>query len=154
MSDIKLSPKHGVNPTIPVCFWCGKDKNKVALMGKIDKEDSEAPHRLIMNYDPCDACSELFSRGIHVIGASTHPIVPTMFPIIDDGNTKLYPTGTMFVASEDWTKEFLKANHQENMIDNVLAKKKLVMPDSIVSEIVKDSKENDETQSEVDNEDN
>lgn len=33
MSGIKLSPKYGVNPTIPVCFWCGKEKNEIALMG-------------------------------------------------------------------------------------------------------------------------
>lgn len=25
--EITLSPKYGVNPTIPVCFWCGEEKN-------------------------------------------------------------------------------------------------------------------------------
>lgn len=44
MSSIKLSPKHGVNPTIPVCFFCGKPKNEIALMGRMGgKEDIEAP---------------------------------------------------------------------------------------------------------------
>ena len=44
MSDsIKVSPKHGLNPTIPQCFWCGKDKSEIALLGKMDKEDSPAP---------------------------------------------------------------------------------------------------------------
>jgi hypothetical protein len=140
MSDIKISPKHGVNPTIPVCFWCGKDKDEIALMGKIDKEDSEAPRRLIMNYDPCDKCKALFSRGIQVIGASNSPIVPSMFPIVDDGTIKLYPTGSMFVATEDWAQRFLTANHQEHMIEQVLTKKMLIMPESVVSEIVKESK--------------
>ena len=140
MSDIKLSPEHGVNPTIPVCFWCGKDKNEIALMGKIDKNDSEAPRRLIMNYEPCDACKELFSKGIQVIGASAEPVIPSMFPIINDGNVKLYPTGTMFVGSEDWAIRFLTANHQESMIDDILEKKMLVMPDSVVTEIIKESK--------------
>lgn len=44
MSSIKISPKHGVNPTIPVCFFCGKPKNEIALMGRMGgKEDIEAP---------------------------------------------------------------------------------------------------------------
>ena len=136
---IKMSAKHGLNPTIPVCFWCGKDKEEIALMGKIDKEDSEAPRRLIINYEPCDKCKELFDKGVQVIGASNHPLTPTMFPIVNDGNVKLYPTGTMFVAPEQWIREFLTANHQEGMIDSVLKKKVLIMPDSIVSEIVKES---------------
>jgi hypothetical protein len=28
--SIKLSPKHGVNPTICTCMWCGKPKNEIA----------------------------------------------------------------------------------------------------------------------------
>ena len=33
--SIRLSPAHGVNPTIPICFWCGNEKNEIALMGKL-----------------------------------------------------------------------------------------------------------------------
>ena len=48
MSDsIKISPKHGVNPTIPRCFFCGKEKNMVALLGRIPKH--HATVSLIMN---------------------------------------------------------------------------------------------------------
>lgn len=35
---IKISPKYGLNPTIPVCFWCGKQKNEIALMGRMSKK--------------------------------------------------------------------------------------------------------------------
>lgn len=141
MSDsIKLSPKHGLNPTIPICFWCGKDKNEVALMGKINKKDSEAPRRLIINYDPCDKCKELFDKGIHVIGVTEEPIVKGMFPIINDGKVTLYPTGSMFVATKEWAEDFLKANNQEGMIEEVLKKKTLIMPDAFVTEVVKESK--------------
>lgn len=141
MSDsIKLSPKHGVNPTIPVCFWCGGDKNEIALMGKIDKEDSEAPRRLITNYEPCDKCKELFSKGVHVIGVTEQPMAQGMFPIVNDGKNTFYPTGSMFVAPEEWIREFLTANEQTSMIDDVLEKKTLLMPDAIVNQIVNDSK--------------
>ena len=134
--SIKLSPNHGVNPTIPMCFWCGKDK----LLGKIDRKDSEAPRKLIMDYEPCDKCKELFSKGVHVIGVTEKPIIEGMFPIVDDGKITLYPTGSMFVATEDWTERFLKANEQEGMIEEVLKKKVFIMPDEIVNEIVKESK--------------
>lgn len=138
-NNIKLSPEHGVNPTIPVCFWCGKEKNEVALLGKIDKEDFEAPRRVILNYEPCDKCKKLFGKGIHVIGVTEEPIVPGMFPIVDDSRAKLYPTGSMFIAPEDWVKDFLTVNERENMIEEVLAKKSLLMPDHIVCQIVDES---------------
>ena len=59
MSDsIKLSPKYGVNPTIPCCFFCGKEKNEIALLGKVGKrdEDIEAPMHMVIDYEPCDEC--------------------------------------------------------------------------------------------------
>ena len=141
MSDsIKISPKHGVNPTIPVCFWCGGDKNEIALMGKIDKEDSEAPRRLITNYEPCDKCKALFSKGVHVIGVTEQPMAQGMFPIVNDGKNTFYPTGSMFVATEDWAVRFLEGNEQEHMIDNVLQKRVFLLPDEFVTEMVKDVK--------------
>lgn len=30
---IKFSPKHGLNPTIPVCFFCGQQKMKLLSWG-------------------------------------------------------------------------------------------------------------------------
>ena len=50
-AGIKLSPKHGLNPTIPVCFWCGEERNEVALLGRIGDgrkhEDFEAPRYMV-----------------------------------------------------------------------------------------------------------
>lgn len=139
-NEVKLSPKHGVNSTIPICFWCGKEKNEVALLGQINKEDSEAPRRVIMDYEPCEQCKELFSMGIHIIGVSTEPIVETMFPIVNDDNIKLYPTGSMFVSTEEWVTSFLTANNQQSMLENVLSSRVLMLPDTIVTEIIDDSK--------------
>ena len=143
-NSIKLSPKYGVNPTIPICFWCGQEKNEVALMGKIEdsrkKEDIEAPKHCIINYEPCDKCKELFAKGIHVIGVVNQPITEGMFPIVNDDKQTLYPTGSMFVATEDWAKRFLTANKQEKMIDDVLEKKVLLIPDEIVVSMIKEHK--------------
>lgn len=143
-NDIKLSPKYGVNPTIPICFWCGQEKNEVALMGKLGDsrkgEDIEAPRHCITNYDPCDKCKELFSKGIHVIGVTSQPIVQGMFPMVNDGQQTLYPTGSMFVGTEDWVTRFLTANQQEAMIEDVLAKKVLLLPDELVVDMIKEMK--------------
>lgn len=69
--SIKVSEKYGVNPTIPVCFFCGEEKNEVALLGKITnkrtKEEIEAPTRMVLDYEPCDKCKEAWSKGVAII---------------------------------------------------------------------------------------
>jgi hypothetical protein len=44
--DIKLSPQHGVNPSIGVCFYCGEDSGEIILPGRL-KGDVEAPRRAV-----------------------------------------------------------------------------------------------------------
>ena len=44
---IQVSPKHGLNPTIPVCFWCGKERGEVALLGRLPG-DAEAPKNVVL----------------------------------------------------------------------------------------------------------
>lgn len=155
--NIKVSPKHGVNPSIPTCFWCGNPKKELALMGRMDKKDSKAPKYIVLDYEPCDECKKLFSNGIHVVGCSNEPTAKGQFPMLDSESVKLYPTGAMFVAKEEWVKDFLKANDSEDMIPDVIEKKVLLMPDSIVNEIVSESKKLDnieDTEEETQNEDN
>lgn len=36
--SIKMSKKHGLNPCIPICVFCGKEKNELALLGRL-KDD-------------------------------------------------------------------------------------------------------------------
>ena len=143
MGSIPLSPKHGVNPSMSMCFWCGKEKNEIALLGKL-KGDKEAPPKIVVDYEPCDVCKELFSQGIQIAGFTEEPLVPGMFPIVQTETMTLYPTGCMFVASEEWTKGFLTANEQESMIDSVLNKRQLLLPNQVVMDIVKDIKQEDE----------
>ena len=155
--SIKLSPNHGLNPTIPVCFWCGKEKNEVALMGKMDKQDSAAPKHLVVDYEPCDTCKELFSKGIHVIGVTPKPIAQGQFPIMQ--NPEMFPTGSMFVAPREWMKSFLEENEHPEMVNDVLEKGVMLMPDEIVSKIVEESNApemevTDITEGEEQNEDN
>ena len=95
--SIKISQKHGVNPTIPICFWCGKEKNEIALLGKLSG-DAEAPRStwLIGDYEPCDACKELRKRGIDLIEATDHPIAHPKQPPYHGA----YPTGRHLILTE------------------------------------------------------
>ena len=106
---IEISPKHGLNPTIPVCFWCGKEKNEIALLGRIREKttnrfganvterdsDIEAPRRMVLDYEPCDECQKMWDSGVAVIEAQETPIMPNQ-PEIQKG---IYPTGRFAVVT-------------------------------------------------------
>lgn len=99
--DILLSPKHGLNPTIPICFWCGEEKNEIALMGRIGDarkgEDFEAPMHAVLDYEPCDKCREKMSLGFAMIEA-THVPNPTTKVQMQPG---VYPTGRYAVIKKE-----------------------------------------------------
>lgn len=100
-NNIKLSPKHGLNPTIPVCAWCGEPKNEIALMGMIGDrrkgEDLEAPKNCILDYEPCDHCKEQWSQGVAILEATTKRPTPYRPPMQKDKGVDIYPTMRMVV---------------------------------------------------------
>lgn len=95
---VKLSKKHGVNPTIPLCFWCWEEKNEVVLLGKLPN-DMEAPKHMWIpgDYEPCEKCKEIWDKGIAVIEASLEPVLSPSQPRFHEA----YPTGEYVVLSED-----------------------------------------------------
>ena len=101
--SIRVSKKHGINPCIPLCFWCGKEKNEVALLGTL-KGDVEATKSAVLNYEPCDTCKAQMAEGIALIEVTESAIDR---PPIQD---KLYPTGAWWVISEDTAKEWFNAD--------------------------------------------
>lgn len=64
--SIRLSPKHGVNPAIPLCFFCGEPKNEVVLAGRLP-EDAEAPRHAVWDRRPCDTCTGYMKQGVILI---------------------------------------------------------------------------------------
>lgn len=120
-TGLKLSPKHGLNPTIPVCFWCGEEKGEVALLGRIGDarkgEDIEASMYTVIDYEPCPACLAKMDSGFTVVEATDSPNAITSVPIQDG----IYPTGRyvvikpeaahrIFRIEEGATKAFLQAD--------------------------------------------
>lgn len=93
---IKISPKHGLNPTIPVCFWCGKQKNEIALMGRM-KDDIEAPKNMVLDYVPCEECQNHMAMGVAVLEASDHPNTEGQPPM----QKGVYPTSRFVVVTTE-----------------------------------------------------
>jgi len=60
--SIRLHPKYGVNPTLAVCGWCGKDTGDVVLLGAAYK--GKAPMRMKVHDVPCAACEAQMAKGI------------------------------------------------------------------------------------------
>lgn len=123
---IELSPKHGVNATIPVCFWCGKEKNEIVMLGRVRERDPhtgkavrgsdvEVPMRMVLNYEPCDCCKEKFEQGVHLVEVSTSR-PDGRLAITKDRGTPLYPTGAHIVMKSEAAKRIFTVE-DETMLD-------------------------------------
>jgi hypothetical protein len=69
---IQISEKHGVNPSMDVCFYCNKDNGQIVLPGRMRKgsdSDAEAPRRACWTKVPCDECKGHMELGIILISA-------------------------------------------------------------------------------------
>lgn len=112
--NIRISPKYGVNPTIPVCFFCGEEKNEVALLGRIGKgkNDIEAPHHMILDYEPCEECKKKMDTGITLIEITDTPNSENQSPIATDA----YPTGNWWVVTEDFIRNNIQPHELAEQI--------------------------------------
>lgn len=113
---IRLSKKHGANPTIAICAWCNEPTGEVVLVGQLPG-DAEAPKEMIVSYEPCDKCREKWEQGVACIEVDTVPVNATQPPIRDN----LYPTGRVVVAQSDRLSEILERefNNGERAIVDV-----------------------------------
>lgn len=122
---IRLSPKHGVNPSLGICFWCGGDDGTVVLLGKIISTgytDPKAPHRAVYSYEPCDTCKEQMARGVTIVEVTmTEPIPP--IPPIQTNPQTLYPTGRWSVITEGAVKRWFS----DPILSSILARRQAFM---------------------------
>lgn len=111
--SIKLSPKHGVNPTIPVCFFCGEAKNEIALLGRIGGRDGlQAPMHMVLDYEPCDKCKEHWNEGVTLIEVNTYPMNDGQPPIAPNA----YPTGRYVVVKPEALTNGMTAGQRALML--------------------------------------
>ena len=115
--NIKISPKHGVNPTIPKCFFCGEDKNEVLLLGKL-KGDAEAPRDAVFDRNPCKTCSEYMEQGIILISVDEAKSAADL--------ENPYRTGGWCVVTDDYIKRVLEGNA---ILEDILKRRVAFLPD-------------------------
>lgn len=77
---IRLHPKYGLNPTMPVCIICGKETGEIALLGATYK--GEAPRHMIVGVEPCSDCKEKYLKnGVLLLETNSfqtdEPKIPT-----------------------------------------------------------------------------
>lgn len=133
MSGIKISQNHGVNPSIPICFFCHRPKNEIVLMGKL-KDDRKAPMYCIVDQEPCDECKKDMAMGIALIGTRNTPVSEQQ-PAIGNG---LYLTGDFIVIAETFVQNIFKPED----VDTILANKKALVPQELLDDMMTQAKEN------------
>jgi len=107
--SILLSDKHGVNPTIPICFYCGKQRNEVALLGRL-KGDVEAPMHACIDMHPCDECLEFMKQGVILISVRN-----------DSDPQNPYRTGGFVVISDEAIKRIFNEGSSEQILQSRFA---------------------------------
>ena len=104
MESIRVSQKYGLSPTIPVCFWCGSERNEIALLGKVGDgrkgEDYEAPKYMVLDYEPCDKCRAAMEAGFTIMEATSTPNGATSVEM----QKGAYPTGRFAVLTKSAAK--------------------------------------------------
>lgn len=107
-NGIKLSPKYGLNPTMPVCFWCGKERGEIALMGRIGDgrkhEDFKAPKHMVLDFEPCKDCKNNMAMGFTVIEATQTPNSISKMEM----QKGVYPTGRFAVIKTEAAHRIFK----------------------------------------------
>lgn len=114
--SVRISDKHGVNPSVEKCFVCGEDKG-VVLFGRL-KGDAEAPRSVCLDYEPCDECKRWMEQGVILIS-------------VDEKRSKSSPqnpwrTGGWVVMKDDAIRRMFKP---ESLVEVILKKRMAFVPD-------------------------
>jgi len=114
--SIRLHPKFGLNPTIPICIYCDKERNEVALLGAA--YPGEAPMRMAIDEEPCDKCLAQMVQGI------------TLFGVVDGESRRR--TGRFIVLTEEGARKLFS----ENIIEGVLRRGCAEMDEQVLNQIL------------------
>jgi len=85
--NLKVSQKHGVNPSLDHCFYCGRSTG-IALLGKLPG-DKEAPRNICSNKEPCEECKAHMKLGVMLVQVG------------DGGEKDPQPTGRLVVVKDE-----------------------------------------------------
>lgn len=119
MSIINFDEKHGLNPSLDICFYCGEDKG-VVLFGKLNSdikghfesqgqsEDGKAPRKVVMTKTPCKKCIEHMKQGVLFISIDESKTVDEENPYRTGYMTLLKEEAVVRIFCEDMSKKMLE----------------------------------------------
>jgi hypothetical protein len=113
-------PRPNIGAVIPICFFCEKPKNEVALLQTTSPDD--LPMHAALDYEPCDECRDKWSKGIALIEARETPMADGQLPMkgnIKGQDTSVYPTGRWVVMRTEAARDLFQPH---DIVDEVLDK--------------------------------
>lgn len=121
---MRLHPKHGVNATIPTCFYCGEGKNELILLGSASKHitghDQAPMHGPVFDKEPCDKCKDLMKQGIIFISVDEDK---------SDDHKNPYRTGCFCVVKEEAVRRW--GIQPQELLDSILRQRVAFIPDDV-----------------------
>ena len=113
---IRISEKHGLNPAIPLCYFCNEKKGEIILAGRL-MGDREAPKYAVWDMIPCNKCKGYMEMGIICIS-------------VKDGEKGYNPyrTGGWAVIKAEAVTKMLDNNVQ--LLKHVLDKRMMFVEDT------------------------
>ena len=137
INSIVISPKYGVNPTMPVCFFCGNPTGEIALLGHIRQRNShgraisgtdiEAQKEMVLNYEPCDDCKKNMAQGITIIEVIESRTAPAAMEICPGA----VPTGTWCVIKEEAFERIFKDILESKIYHQTINKRKCLLESQV-----------------------
>jgi len=131
---IRISPKHGLNPAIPKCFYCLQNKNEIILAGmmkplsgkgrnaKPAEYDPQAPQGMVWDKVPCCECAGFMEKGIILISALDS----------EEGSDNPYRTGGWVVVTDGFIRRLLG---DTPLCEDILKRRVAFLPDKVWDQI-------------------
>lgn len=101
--SIRLSRKHGVNPSVMQCFFCGESCG-VVLFGVLPG-DQEAPRQAVLDREPCSKCQGYMAQGVMLVQVRDN----------ETGDNP-YRTGHLAVVTEDAIRRMLNIGLADEIV--------------------------------------
>jgi len=116
MGNIRLSPKHGLNPSLGMCFYCQEENGEVIVPGQLHG-DVEAPRKAVWHRDPCAGCKGLMEKGIILISVKT-----------GESGDNPYRTGGWCALKEE---AVIRMVSDTKLLEHILKARVVFLPDEV-----------------------
>lgn len=136
---IRLSPEHGLNPSVALCYFCQEPKG-LALLGAMSPArrdrlfgpghkspmdtptSAEAPRQATYDEEPCDACKKLMELGVILIS----------YDPAQSGEDPRNPwrTGGWCVVRDDGVRRLLD-DKETKLLDAILERRFVFVEDKV-----------------------